>query len=338
MHTLLVHATLRQRGVTSLVMDIGPSRRMKSRDCIDIQGSFDYVAKLFRYAARGFTFHVHMNGDSWKGFLLALIAVLIGRLRMRPAVLTMHAGPVQQYFPRGSGAWYWAFRVLFNASGEIICNHDPVRKEIIKYGLPPNVVHPIPAYSDQYAQEEEVDLPPPVADFLARHTLHLFSYALFRPEFTIEALWSAFAKVRETHPNAGLLVAGPADVPASVLEQLKALGLTEHVFLSGNLSHPEFLSALRHSDVYVRTHLRDGVCSSVLEALELGVPVVAAEDGLRPPSVVTYAPGDGVDLADKLLQTVADLEVARAKVQKPVMPDYLSQELELLLRAASTRA
>jgi glycosyltransferase involved in cell wall biosynthesis len=79
--------------------------------------------------------------------------------------------------------------------------------------------------------------------------------------------------------------------------------------------------------------LRDGVCTSVLEALHLGVPVVAAEDGLRPPSVITYAPGDAAALARAVAAVLDDLPAARASVQRPVVDNHLDQEVALLLRA-----
>jgi glycosyltransferase involved in cell wall biosynthesis len=334
MHSLLVHETLCERGVTSLVMDIGPGRRQKGRDCIDVQNGPDYAIKLLWLRLRGFTFHVHVNGDSWKGYLIALLAVLLGRLTGRPAVLTMHAGPVQKYFPRSSGILYWAFRLLFTASGEIICNHEPVRTEIVKYGVNKGRVHPIPAFSRRYTAGEQVAVPAEIDAFAARHEIRIFSYLLFRPEFTIDALWESFAAIRQVFPGAGLLVVGPHQDIEATMASLRQAGIAEHVFMAGNLNHNEFVAVLRRSDVYVRTHLRDGVCSSVLEALDLGVPVVAAADGLRPPSVVTYAPGDSADLTEKLLHVLRDLDAARAAVIKPQLPDYLDQELQVLVGAA----
>jgi len=83
----------------------------------------------------------------------------------------------------------------------------------------------------------------------------------------------------------------------------------------------------------VRTHLRDGVCTSVLEALQLGVPVVAAEDGLRPPSVVTYSPPETAQLVAALEGVLADLPGARAQVRAPVVDNHLEREVALLLAA-----
>ncbi|MBI3406098.1 MAG: glycosyltransferase [Acidobacteria bacterium] len=334
-HTQLVERELAGRGADSRVMDIGPARRIAGRGCIPTYSGLDYFAKLLLYRARSFTFHVHVNGDSWKGYTLALMAVLLGSWTDKPSVLTFHAGPKQMYFPAKSGFWYRAFRLLFRASGEVICNHEPVKKLICEYGVPEEKVHAIPAFSSQYHEEIPVALSPAVEQFFNAANPALFSYSLFRPEFTMEALFEAFAAVRKQHPRAGLLIAGPKEVPPESLEQLRRLGIEESVFLAGNLPHAEFLTAVQRSAIFVRTHLRDGVCSSVLEALQLGVPVVAAEDGIRPPSVITYAPGDAADLAKHLLRVLADLDAARAQVTRPIVSNNLQNEISLLLTAGS---
>jgi glycosyltransferase involved in cell wall biosynthesis len=336
LHTQLVDRELAARGADSRVMDIGPGRRVAGRGCVPAHGPLDYAAKLIAYRMRGFTFQMHVNGDSWKGYTLALAAVLLGRLTGKPAVLTFHAGPSQLYFPRTSGFWYRAFRLLFRSCGEIVCNHEPVKKLIEGYGVAAENVHAIPAYSTQYGEEIPVPLPSTVEQFLTAHEPRLFSYALFRPEFTMDVLFESFARIREKYPRAGLLLAGPKEVPKDAVEQMRRLGIAEAVLIPGNLPHAEFLTAVQRSDVVVRTHLRDGVCTSVLEALTLGVPVVAAEDGLRPASVITYSPPETEQLAAALERVLADLPAARAQVRAPGLDNHLEREVALLLAAGAS--
>jgi glycosyltransferase involved in cell wall biosynthesis len=335
LHTQLVQRELDQRGADSRVMDIGPGRAVEGRGCETVKSGFDYARKLLRYRLRGFTFHVHVNGDSWKGYSLALAAVLLGWLTAKPAVLTFHAGPTQIYFPRPRGFWRWAFRLLFAASGEVICNHEPVKQAIASYKIPLGKIHPIPAYSVQYTEELPAPLPAAVEQFFRAHEPRLFSYSLFRAEFTMEALFDAFAAVRRDFPRAGLLLAGPQEVPPEAAEQMRRLGIADAVLIAGNLPHAEFLTAVQRSDVFVRTHLRDGVCTSVLEALKLGVPVVASDDGIRPPSVITFTPGDAADLHAKLAAVLGDLAAMRARVCAPEIHNHLKEEISLLLAAGA---
>jgi glycosyltransferase involved in cell wall biosynthesis len=336
LHTQVVDRELAARGADSRVLDIGPGRTVGGRGCVPVRSGLDYAAKLLAYRLRGFTFQMHVNGDSWKGYTLALAAVLLGRWSGKPAVLTFHAGPSQIYFPRVRGFWRHAFALLFRSCGHIICNHEPVKKRIEAYGVAAARVHAIPAYSTQYGEEIPAPLPPQVEQFLAQHEPRLFSYSLFRPEFTMDVLFESFARLREKYPRAGLLLAGPKEVPAEAAEHMRRLGIAGAMLIPGNLPHAEFLTAVQRSDAFVRTHLRDGVCTSVLEALALGVPVVAAEDGLRPPSVVTYAPPDAAHLTAALESVMRDLPGARARVTAPAVANNVEREVALLLAAGAT--
>src|SRR5439155_2729361 len=85
LHTQLVDQELAAHGADSRVMDIGPGRRIAGRGCITVRNALDYAAKLVAYRIRGFTFQVHVNGDSWKGYALVLASVLLGRLTGKPA-------------------------------------------------------------------------------------------------------------------------------------------------------------------------------------------------------------------------------------------------------------
>ncbi len=334
-HTKLLQEALAQAGADSRVIDIGPSRELGGRDCVPIRGGLNYAWQLVRHRARGFTFHVHVNGDSWKGYVLAMAAVLLASATRGRAVLTFHAGPKQIYFPRTRGFWHLAFRALFHASESIICNHEPVKASICRvYDIEAAKVHAIPAFTVQYAEDIPVPLPAAVEHFLANAEPRLFCYSLFRPEFEFHLLLEAFSAIRRQFPRAGLLVVGSLQIPDVVHTQLERLGIGDAILFAGNLSHAEFLTVVQRSDVFIRTHLRDGVCSSVLEALFLGVPVVAAEDGQRPASVVCYRPGSSAELASALSGVLSDLKGAKARVQPPEVSDNLAAEVAVVMAAA----
>jgi len=331
-HTQSVQHALMERGADCRVLDIGPGRRLHKPNCIPVRNGIDYILKLLTYRFRGFRFQPHVNGDSRKGYLLAVAAVLLGRLTGKPSVLMFHAGPNQIYFPRSRGAWFYVFRLLFSASGEIICNLEPVRLAIVDYGVAREKVHSI--FSVRYRQEKlPVELPETVESFLRSHEPRLFVYGLFRPEYTMDALFEAFAELRREYPRAGLLIVGPPEAPEEAKEQMRRLDIESSSLVAGNLPHAEFLTAIKYSDVFVRTPLSDGLCASVLEALSLGVPVVASENSLRPLSVVTYKPGGGADLKLKLTHVLNHLESMRAQIRPQEISEGLESEVSLLLTA-----
>ena len=102
------------------------------------------------------------------------------------------------------------------------------------------------------------------------------------------------------------------------------------VCIVDDLDHDQFLTALSRSVIYVRTPTSDGVSSSVLEALALGVPVVAAENGTRPPSVITYPAKDAQQLAATLDRVLSSRTEFVAAMRRPLVPDTLSVEAGLL--------
>lgn len=333
-HTVAVQRALIREGSECQVLDLGPSRRVGGRDCVPVRGGLDYISKVIAFRLRGYTFELHVNGDSWKRFLLVFMAAVVGKFTGKPPILMFHAGPQQMLFPRKTGFWFLAFRTLFRWSDRIICNMDSVKQVILTYGLPSEKVSSF--FSVDY---QEDDFPAPlkqgIEKFLDAHHPKLFSYTLFRPEFTIECLLDAFARIRETFPNAGLLIVGPQETPQEVQEYMRRLHIESDIMIAGNLRRAEFLTAISRSDVFIRTHLRDGLCSSVIEALRLGIPVVATEDGLRPPSVFKYQPADAGDLIRVLTEVLSDLKGARAQVLAPEADRGLSEEVSLLVSAAS---
>ncbi len=330
-HTEAVHHALMQRGVDARVLDIGPGRDVPKPGCIPVGNAFDYAVKLATHRMGGFRFQPHVNGDSWKGYALALAAVLLGRVTGKPAVLMFHAGHEQIFFPRSRGFWFHAFRLLFRASGEIICNSEQVRQAILGYGISADKIHAI--FSVDYAAEKNpIPAPPAVASFLRMHEPRLCCYALFRPEFTMEALFEAFSGLRRDYPKAGLVICGPAETPREAKEQMRRFGIESSVLITGNLPHAEFLATLRSSDLFIRTAVRDGLCASVIEALTLGVPVVAANNGTRPCSVMTYQPGSAADLKLKLLTVLSDIKKFRLQTKPPEIRASIETEVSLLMR------
>jgi glycosyltransferase involved in cell wall biosynthesis len=115
----------------------------------------------------------------------------------------------------------------------------------------------------------------------------------------------------------------------AVQARLAQADLRDRVLVVEDLPHELFLLALSRSSVFLRTHLSDGVCSSVLEALSLGIPVVAVENHTRPSGVITYDPADeGVaGILDDVLNRREEIVVT---LEAPPVRDTLAEEARLL--------
>jgi glycosyltransferase involved in cell wall biosynthesis len=285
---------LEREGHECVVLNTGTSRKIPSPEYETVMNAGDLVRKIWRFARHGYLVHAHTNGDSWKGLLLAIGTELIALAGGRRPVLTFHAGALQRYFPIAHAPWLAPlFWLVFLIPKRIICNNQAVKTLIVKYGVPTSKIAVIGAFTREYLEYVETPLPPALRDFFERYPRVLFSYLRMRPLFYPLVLIDAIATVAAERPDVGLVICGgmshgePA-LLAQVQERIAARGLAERICFIDDLDHDAFLTALTLSAIYVRTPITDGVASSVLESLALGIPVVACENGTRPAGVLTY--------------------------------------------------
>ena len=331
---------LEQLGHECQVLNIGKSRKQKSPDYVDVQSSWDYVRKVLRFSLRGYLVHMHMNGQSHKGAVLALLAEVINLLCGKRCVLTFHASADQKFFPKQkSGLMAPLLFLLFAIPKCIICNDALVKQKISEYGIQPEKIYPIPAFSKQYLEFQQIDLATSLLDFMARSEPLLVSYLLIRPSFDIATLLQAVKALTQAWPQLGLVIMGANTVgedmdPEEVTRLVQDLGLERHLYWTGDLPHEQFLTVLSHASVFVRTHIYDGVCSSVLEALALNVPVVACENPHRPPEILTFKTGQFTDLVTKIRQAWHGKDCASSLMSPPEISDTVNEEAKLIVEAA----
>jgi len=323
-------------GHECVVLNIGRSRMIASPEYETVVSGMDYVRKVWRFARAGFTAHIHVNGASAKGLVLAITAEVLNLICGKRCCLTFHAGVKQIYFPRSQAPLLWpVFWLVFTLPRTIICNDEPVKAKIQEYGIAPGKIRPIPAFSWQYLEGETTALGGRISEFYQRFESVVLTYVRIRPGFYLEVLINGFARLARCRPETGLVICGVAgDIEPGLWREVERLiaqhDLADRICIVDDLSHDLFLAALRRSALYLRTPTSDGVASSVLEALALGVPVVAAENGARPSGTVTYPPTDPNALADVVDNVLANRAEVIAAIPPVPMHDTLHEEAGLL--------
>lgn len=342
MRVELLKRHLEARGHECVVLNVGQSRKTPSPEYETVLSGFDYLRKVCRFSARGYVAHVHVNGASPQGFVLTLIAEVVNLLCGKRCVLTFHAGTDQIYFPRPKYPWLFPmFWVLFTIPRRIICNSDAVKRKIEEYGVAARKISAVQAFSSQYLEFQRRRLDEDVESFYEEFPIVVFSYINFRPKFHPLELLEGFARVARERPNCGLVLCGiggyaEPDLGDAVARRLQRSDLAGRVCLIGDLDHDRFMTALSRASIFLRSHVSDGVCSSVLEALSLRVPVVAAENGQRPAGVLTYVGIDPVHLASVLEDAIVHRARIAAALPAPVVPDTLTMEADLVIGRADT--
>jgi glycosyltransferase involved in cell wall biosynthesis len=327
---------LEAEGHDCVVLNIGTSRTIPSPEYETVMGGMDYLRKVFRFVRAGFTPHIHINGASEKGLLLSFIAAAVSLAFGRRPFLTFHAGIEQVLFPRSKAPrWTPVFWLLFTLPRVIICNSEEVKAKIVEYGISPSKILPIAAFSRQYLEEQAEVLPEDVQAFYDRFEHVIFSYIRLRPLFYPLEMIQGFALLAQRRPDVGLVLCGVSghmegNLLAETRAEIDRAGIGSRVLMVEDLDHPTFLAALRRASLYLRSHLSDGVCSSVLESLALGVPVVASENHTRPPGVVRYPATDPQALANALEDVIVHRSRIVEELAAPEVVDTLRVEVDLL--------
>ena len=327
---------LRAAGHECVVLNTGRSRKIASPEYETVISGIDYIRKVWRFSRSGFTAHVHVNGASAKGLVLAITAEVLNLICGKRCFLTFHAGVKQLYFPRSHAPLLQPiFWLVFTLPRTIICNSEPVKAKIQEYGIAAGKIRPIQAFSCQYLEGETISLGGRIDAFYQRFEFVVLTYVRIRPGFYLEVLIDGFARLAARRPDVGLVICGVAgDIDPRLWAEVERLvahhDLADRICIVDDLAHDLFLSALKRSALYLRTPTSDGVASSVLEALALGVPVVAAENGARPPGTVTYAPTDRDGLAHAVDRVLSSRAEVIAAIPPVPIHDTLHDEAALL--------
>jgi len=134
------------------------------------------------------------------------------------------------------------------------------------------------------------------------------------PEKGHLVLLESFAELMKRWPNCRLLIAGGGPIHQELLNRVDMLGATSNIFLLGDLKNMhDFYSAV---DIFVQPSRYETFGIAVLEAMHLGLPVIASNVGGLPELIKHEKTGLLVD---------------------PESPEALLQALERLLKDQALR-
>jgi glycosyltransferase involved in cell wall biosynthesis len=97
------------------------------------------------------------------------------------------------------------------------------------------------------------------------------------PKKNHQRLFRVFKGVVRDFPDSILLIAGDGPLENELKEQVRYLGMEQHIFLLGHRKDiPRFLHSL---DAFLFPSLHEGLGLALLEAMAVGLPTVAADIG-----------------------------------------------------------
>lgn len=290
---------LRRHGVRAPVINLTRHRRQNADDVFYPTSALEVVRLLFSIKAD--VIHLHFGGELTPRLLgLCLVCCLIPGRRV---VLTFHSGG----YPSGSGdrarpnsLQGWVLR----RPDAVVAVNAEIAGWFRRLGVDERRIRVICPFAPVAApvggpQREDI------RRFIAAHSPMLTTVGLLEPEYDLALQIRAMEAVRRRHPNAGLAIVGSGSLEPELKATIDRHPERAHMLMCGDVAHPDTVGLIAASDLFLRTTLYDGDSVSVREALQLGVPVIASDNGMRPSGVVLIPRSNEAALIEAIDRTLA---------------------------------
>jgi glycogen(starch) synthase len=276
-----IRAFLLKHRVPCAVINITRHRKPDEEEVYYPKGALQLLRLLVRL--RYDVIHLHIGGMLTNRLLALSLACTL-----RPgakSVMTFHSGGFPSS-PAGQslGPASFAGFVLRRFDGIIAVNEE-IESFLHKLGVRPPRARCISPYTFLPKDPSAHELPAAVAAFLGKHGPVLLSVGLLEPEYDLPLQIETLPLVRQKFPDAGLLLIGSGSLETSLRAKIDASPCAQHILLPGDVPHAATMEAVSRSRLMLRTTLYDGDALSVREALELRIPVIATDNGMRPAGV-----------------------------------------------------
>jgi len=163
------------------------------------------------------------------------------------------------------------FKYLYRFADTLILLSNEMRNEFVEnYPATQKIIKVVYNAVDPQRVDTAEDIS---GDFNFKHYL----VAVCRLEYQkgIDVLISAFNEVCNTYPDYGLLVIGNGSQQQKLSAQISEMGLSDRVRLTGFLDNPSML--VKRASFFVLASRYEGMSNAMLEALCMGVPVIAVK-------------------------------------------------------------
>ncbi|MBU1022741.1 glycosyltransferase family 4 protein [bacterium] len=244
-----------------------------------------------------------------------------------PRVITIHDLIVlkRPRFMTGPSRYYFSKVIPWSVkyADHIITNSDTTRKDVIKYlRVPETKVTALPL-APTLSREEIIPMDI-VNSFQSKFKIH-GPYVLFVGSFeyrkNIETLITQFKRVNREYPEMKLvLVGGKNQYQEKIKSLVQNKGMLEKVVFTDYLNRRQLMVAYRGSAVAVCPSLDEGFGLPVVDAMEMGTPVIAS----KIPAHVESAGGAAMffdliaegQLGDNMLKIISDNDFRNKQIQK----------------------
>jgi glycogen synthase len=286
---------LRRHQIGAPVINLTRHRKATSDDVHYPHTAIDVARLLFTIPAD--IIHLHFGGQLTPRLLaLCLMCTLVPGRRV---VLTFHSGGYPTWESGRRAGRYSLPALILRRLDALIAVNAQIVEMFRRFGVADDRIRLISPYSPVEVRRD-FSLPDELRVFCETHSPVLTTIGLLEPEYDLALQIRAMTDIRKRLPSAGLVIIGSGSLEPELRRLIASEPEGQHVLLCGDVPHALTIRVLADSDLFVRTTRYDGDSVSVREALQLGVPVIATDNGMRPhgvrliPNASPHALGDAI--------------------------------------------
>jgi glycosyltransferase involved in cell wall biosynthesis len=227
---------------------------------------------------------------------------LLPRLTHARSVFTLHDTAYlhfpEYYLPRNRHFLRIMVPRFLRRAERVIVVSEHTRSDAIRfYGLDPERIDVIPEGVDaRFSRDMDEGTISAVRRKYRAPERFILHVGTIQPRKNLTTLLDAFAIVRASHPDVGLVIAGAKGwLYEGFFDRLRRSGLEEHVTLTGQVPDEDLPGLYRSAEVFAYPSVYEGFGLPPLEAMACGVPVVSSNASSLPEVV-----GDAGTLLDPL--------------------------------------
>jgi glycosyltransferase involved in cell wall biosynthesis len=305
---------LRARDISCAVINLTRFRRPDADGVYYPRSAIQVVALLFRL--RYDIIHIHFGGNITSR-LLALWFVC-SLIPGKKTVLTFHSGGYPSS-KEGQTARPGTLRgFIFRRLDRIISVNEEMVAMFHRFGVPSDRIRLIAPHA--FVQPPPAQVRPDIADFLQLHSPVLATVGGLEPEYDIPFQVEVLGELLPRFPRLGLVIIGAGSLEREIRDLIGSKPYSSHLLLCGDVNHDETLRVIQDCSVLLRTTFYDGDSIAVREALHFGTPVIATDNGMRPPGVHLIAASDR-DACRRIVEQILDGSTSASPLARDEMND-----------------
>jgi glycosyltransferase involved in cell wall biosynthesis len=260
-----------------------------------------YLGRLWRAVGQADVVHVMAN-SGWSWHLFAAPAIWLGKWRGTPVVVNYRGGYAREFLQEQSAIVAFSL----HRAARLIVPSDFLQAVFDDFNLNSEVV-PNVVDCDRFKPMGGIENRSPTI-LVARN---------LEPIYGNDTAIRAFKLVRQSLPEARMIVAGSGPEEASLKVLVQELGLDGAVEFTGRVDTLDMPSLYHRASVALNPSLVDNMPNSVLEALAAGIPVVSTEVGGVPyivrheVSALLVPPGNETAMAEAIVCVLKNKSFAK---------------------------